>query len=300
MWSGIKKAVFLAAMLALSAGAAQAADGHYVNGVEGIKAATLPPPGVYWRIYSTYYGAGEILDKNGDEIPVNFDLDVLAVANRFLWVTPLRILGGDYFADLTAPLVWTDLDMKRLNVHSAEGGFGDLCVEPFGLAWHGPQYDLSLGAAVYLPTGKYDIKEPASPGKDMYTGMFTFGGTLYADTEKTWSASLLARYETHSEKDETNVEPGDDFHFEWGLAKTLAQTFDVGLAGYCQWQITDDGGTGVTWDDSVHDQAYAIGPEVAKFFPESNTGVSLRALWEFGVEDATQGSLVTLTISQGF
>ena len=33
--------------------------GHYVNGVEGIKAATLPPPGFYYRLYNVFYNADD-------------------------------------------------------------------------------------------------------------------------------------------------------------------------------------------------------------------------------------------------
>ena len=38
---------------------------HYAPGVEGIKAASLPPPGVYFRDYSYFYTADQLNDSSG-------------------------------------------------------------------------------------------------------------------------------------------------------------------------------------------------------------------------------------------
>jgi hypothetical protein len=241
--------------------------GHYVNGVEGIKAATLPPPGFYYRLYNVFYNADELKDPDGDKLDVGFDVSLYAMVNRFIWMTNKKILGADFGANVVIPLIYTDTKMEARGIDDKDFGLGDIAVEPVLLSWHGPRYDASFGLAVYVPTGKYDEDEPASPGSDMWTGMMTLGGTYYFDAQKTWSASILSRYEIHSEKADTDVRPGNDFHFEWGIGKTLAKIWDVGLTGYCHWQVTDDSGSGVTWDKSDHDRVYAIGPEVSVFIP---------------------------------
>lgn len=130
--------------------------------------------------------------------------------------------------------------------------------------------------------------------------MFTLGGTYYLDAEKTWSASILARYETHSEKGDLDVQPGDDFHFEWGIGKTFAKIWDVGLAGYCHWQVTDDSGSDVSWDKGDHDRVYAIGPEVSVFIPSITSFLSLRTLWEFDAKDRPEGHCTSLTFTKRF
>jgi hypothetical protein len=267
---------------------------HYVNGVEGIKAATLPPPGFYYRLYNVFYNADKLMDPDGDEIPVDFEVSVYAMVNRFVWVTNKTILGANYFMDVVIPLINTDIKIGA-EIDDSKFGVGDINIEPFGLSWHGPRYDASFGLSVYIPTGEYDRTEPASPGRDMWTGMLTLGGTYYFDAGKTWSASILGRYETHSEKDETDVTLGDDFHFEWGIGKTLAKVWDVGLTGYCHWQVTDDSGSGVTSD---HDRVYAIGPEVSTFIPPAKLFLSLRSQWEFGAEDRSEGNVTTLTLTK--
>ena len=301
----VKKLVLAVLCVLFSVGvygktASSGETGHYVNGVEGIKASTLPPPGFYWRLYSVYYEADELKDKDRDDLDVGFDLNVFALVNRFVWISNVQILGGDYGADVIIPLVYTDIEIDAFGIEDDKFGLGDIAIEPFVLSWHGARYDGSFGAAAYMPTGSHDKDEPASPGKDFWTAMFTLGGTYYFDSEKTWSASILARYEIHSEKGDSDVTPGDDFHFEWGLGKTLARIWDVGLAGYCQWQVTDDSGSDVNWDKNVRDEVYAIGPEVSVFIPPVKLFASLRTLWEFEAKDRSEGQVTTLTLTKVF
>ena len=118
--------------------------GHYVNGVEGIKAATLPPPGFYYRLYNVFYNADELMDQDGDELPVDFEVSIYAMVNRFVWVTNKTILGANYFMDVVIPLINTDIEIGALGIDDSKFGVGDVNIEPFGLSWHGPRYDASF------------------------------------------------------------------------------------------------------------------------------------------------------------
>jgi len=95
------------------------------------------------------------------------------------------------------------------------------------------------------------------------------------------------------------VRPGNDLHFEWGIGKALGKIWDVGLAGYCQWQLTDDSGLDAR-DKSVHDRVLAVGPEVSVFIPPAKSFLSLRSLWEFGAIDRTEGHVTALTLTRAF
>ena len=298
----MKKLLLATAMatFVMMGSAALAGSGHYVSGVEGIKAATLPPEGIYWRMYNVLYTADDLRDKNGKEVDVDFDVNVYALVNRLVYSSGIELLGANLVADICVPLVYTDISMKAGGMtlfDDNEFGLGDILIEPAILAWHGPRYDAALGVGVYLPTGSFDADEPASPGKGFWTGMLTAGATFYFDEAKTWSISALSRYEIHSEQEDTDITYGNDFHFEWGLGKTLAKTWDVGLAGYCRWQLTDDSGPGTTND---REEAYAIGPEVSVFMPEWGLGVSMRSLWEFENKVNSQGNVTTLMIMKAF
>ncbi|MCP4717859.1 MAG: hypothetical protein GY860_00245 [Desulfobacteraceae bacterium] len=86
-------------------------------------------------------------------------------------------------------------------------------------------------------------------------------------------------------------------HFEWGIGKSFAKVWEAGLSGYCQWQVTDDSGTGA---DDTHDQVFAIGPEVNLFIPSVKSFLNLRILREFGAEDRSEGSAAVLTFTKIF
>lgn len=294
-----------AALIALSlAGllfgtASAGGENEYPNGIEGIKAASVPPPGFYYKMYNAFYTADTMTDKDGEELDIDFDLSLFANAHRFLWVSQKKILGADYGADIIIPLFNIDIEIGALGVDDSEFGIGDICIEPLILGWHGPRYDASFGLGVWAPTGKYDETEPASPGKDMWTWMITAGGTYYFDAQKTWSASLLARYEFHGEKKELEVTPGDDFHFEWGIGKTVGKVWDIGLAGYCQWQVTDDSDSNIP-GYGEKDSVYAAGPEISVFVPSGMFFLNLKSLWEFNAEDRSEGNFTTFTLTKIF
>lgn len=284
------------------------AEEHYVNGVEGIKAATLPPPGYYWRVYGVMYTADKLADSDGnttrvptadgERVDMDFDLGVYALVNRFIWSSPIEMLGGNYVCDVIVPVLQVDLKMEPIGYDKDRAGLGDICVEPFVIAWHGRRYDAAAGVAAYLPTGSYEAEEAANPGKGMWTGMLTLGGTLYLDEEKTWSASILGRYEKHSKIDDKDYTPGDDFHFEWGIGKTLAKVWDVGVAGYAQWQVTENEGAEAPYTN--RNRVFAIGPEVIYFAQPIGLFASLRSEWEFGARDRPEGHITTLTLTKMF
>ncbi|QTA92853.1 SphA family protein [Desulfonema magnum] len=275
------------------------AENEYPNGIEGIKAASLPPPGFYYRMYNVLYTADTNTDKDGDELDIDFDLTLFANAHRFIWVSDWKFLGADFASNIIVPIFNIDLEIGALGVDDSQFGLGDIFIEPFVLAWHGSQYDTVFAMGVWAPTGQYDKDEPASPGKDMWTWMGTVGGTYYFDTAKTWSASILARYEIHGEKDELEVTPGDDFHFEWGIGKTLEKFWDIGLTGYCQWQVSDDEDeSGAAYGEK--DSVYAIGPEVSVFIPSAKLFISLKNQWEFGAEDRSEGNFMCLNFTKIF
>jgi len=270
--------------------------GHYPLGSEGLKGATLPPPGLYLKTYTNFYTANVYRNRSGDNNGLGLDLDALAVVPRLIWMTDKEILGADYGMDALIPLIYTDFELDTIGLKDNDFCYGDLFVEPVDLAWHGERYDIGAAYGLWMPTGQYDRRNPASPGKDFWTNMFTLGGTYYLDEEKTWSASVLGRYEIHSERDHTDVKPGQNVLFEWGVGKSFAKVWEVGVVGYNQWQLTDDHGKDVTWDKEVHDRVGAIGPEVNVFIPPLKSFLSLRCNFEYSAVDRPAGTNVTLTL----
>ena len=162
---------------------------HFVSGFEGIKCASVPPmPGIYIKQFLYHYSSDKMMDADGDELPVDFNIDVNVSVTKLLYISEdIKLFGSNYGAQLLVPVVNTDIKMNSpfgsFDDNSTE--VGDINVAPIVLSWQKPRYDLSFGTSLYIPVGA--TGEPASAGKGYYTWMITAGGTLYLDDAKTWA-----------------------------------------------------------------------------------------------------------------
>jgi hypothetical protein len=265
---------------------------HYVPGSEGIKAATLPPPGFWVRDYNYFYYANHVDDAKGNKAG---DPEAFIYANipRLLWITDVKVLEGYLGVDALLPLVYTELKNGPFNNQTF--GIGDVFAEGTW-SWHLKQWDMAFGAGVWAPTGDYDMYNPTLAGKGYWTEMLTAGATWYPDQEKRWALSVLNRYEFSQEQSDTDITPGQAYTVEGGLSYGVSKTVDVGAVGYYQQLVTGD--TGPAPLQRPHDRVAAIGPEVNAFFPSAMLGVSLRYEYEFLAESRLQGHTVTLTITK--
>lgn len=270
--------------------------GSYPNGSEGIKPGSLPPPGFYWRSYFFYYHADKLMNTDGDEHPIGFSANVFAWTQRIIWVSNAEFLSGKYGINLLVPLVTKDILIRAAGISDSHTGVGDIAVDQF-LRWGGAKYDMATAFAIVLPTGKYDKNKPGLAGQNFFTYMLTYGLTYYLDDERGWAVSVLPRYEIHGEKKNENVTAGNDFHFEWSVSKNIEKIWDVGIVGFCHWQVTGDKGSGAV-NPTVHDRAFAVGPEVDLIIPSLNLMSSFHFEREFGVIDRPQGNMVVLTLTK--
>lgn len=269
---------------------------HYPVGAEGIKGASLPPPGIYLRDYNFFYTATKV-----DGAPVDIDIFAYVQAPRLIWMTEQTILGANYGMDVIVPFAYKNVYADAPIGTAGQFNLADIQVEPLLLSWHLKQFDIAAGYAIWIPSGNFDTSTPAkyltSPGSGYWTHMFTLGGTWYPDEKKTWAFSLLNRYEINTEQDDTDITPGNMFTMEWGLSKTVCQGVDVGVIGYYQQLVTEDDGTGASTDLS---HVVAVGPEVNAFWPKLGLFTSLRYAIEVDAKDRPQGQTVVLTLTKPF
>ncbi len=290
-------------ILLLSIAQTVSASGKGYNpGIEGVLAASVPPPGKHWRIYNVMYDADTLIDEDGDEMNIDFELGVFAQAHRFVWITQKKILGADYGASMIIPVIATSFEIGAMGLKDSKVGLGDLFIEPLVLGWHAQGYDVGLGFGINLPTAEFDQTEPASPGNGYWSTILTFGGTVFFDDKKSLSASILTRTLFYGEQDETDFEPGAEFIFDFGFGKEIPVSKGLlvrpGLCGYGLLQITEDDGPNITDDKG---SVYAMGAEVNFFWlPPSLFQANIRSLIEFGAKDETEGYKTVLTITKSF
>jgi hypothetical protein len=279
---------------------------HYPFGTEGVLAATVPPPGFHYRIYNSFYNPDKFRDDNGDELPIGFDLDVFVTVHRFVHVTKKKIFDADFMYDVVVPFADKEISIEAWGVEDSKSlTVGDITIEPFALAWHGPRYDAAAALALILPTGEFDADKPASPGLGYWSGMLTFGGTIYFNEQKSWSFSALTRTLVHTEQDDTEITPGSEFVVEAGLGKEikLSDKLSVrpGMSGCGYWQISDDESDNPAYAEDERKTGYALGAEINFFWlPPKLFQLNLRALREFGAENNAEGSQFVITLTKSW
>jgi len=271
---------------------------HYVPGAEGIKGASLPPPGWYVRDYNLAYIADQVNNGSGNNAHVpNFAAFTYANVPRVIWITDTKLFGGHVGVDALVPLVYQNV--RAGGYGSGTFGVGDLFAEST-LSWHLRQFDFSTALGVWMPTGESAAPPTTRAGLGYWTPMLTVGGTWYADADRTWAVSALCRYELNTEQRDTHVTRGDAFTLEWGASKTLAKIFDVGVVGYYQQKVSDDTGPAGSPYLIPQDRVAAVGPEIGVAFPKQMFFVSCRYLYEFIAENRAQGHTVALTLTKRF
>lgn len=250
-----KFAYSAAAMAACAISLTAQAGGHYVPGVEGIQAASVPPPGNYYLGYLVNYNIDSLRAPGSkDAIPGHNKGTVTALANRFVKITNKKVLGADYGFEAIVPVVRKSLTFNAAGISETHSGVADIYLGPVVLGWHGQQWDAVAAAGVWLDNAK--SKNPSDPGNGYKSTMLTAGGTYYFDKEKKWSGSALARYEFNGKKD--GFRPGQQATVEWGVGRVVGPV-QLGIVGYSQVQTTVDKGTGASNDKYAR---HAVGAEV--------------------------------------
>ncbi|MBU1277113.1 MAG: transporter [Proteobacteria bacterium] len=292
--------VLLACVVVLGALPA-GAMGHYPPGGEGVRAATVPPPGFHYRTYGVFVNSDKLMDNNGDEMKIGFDLNKFVWVNRFVYITDVKILGADFGVHVLIPTANTNIEIAAAGIDESHCGLGDIVVEPFVLGWHGARYDGSFALAVVLPTGDYDTDNPASPGLGYWTGLLTFGGTYYFDDARTWSASLLNRLTWNSVQEDTNITPGVEWVAEWGVGKDLKASDSLiitpGVRGHVYMQLSEDDGANAT--DNLS-RAFGIGPEINFFWLTHLLQINFAFVQDFGVENEAECQQFVVTVTKSF
>ena len=288
------------ALLGSSLSMGATSGSHYPFGGEGVLVASPPPPGVYFRMYNTWTNPVNVMDDNGDAIDNDFNLKIFSSAQRFIYVTNKKILGADYLVNMIIPIVSKDLSIGAAELSASQRGLGDMVFEPFALHWGGPRYDAVFAVAAILPTGKFEVNKPASPGLGYTSGMLTVGGTYFMDAQRKWSVSALTRTLVNSEQKDTEITPGMEFVVEGGIGYETMRAgkflFRPGLAYSAYKQIGEDDGA---MADDLKKEAYAAGPEFNMFWLEKGLQINLRYLEEFGAKNTAEGSQFVLTFTKG-
>jgi hypothetical protein len=267
----IKKAILACACFTLACALPSLAQqkGQWVPGQFGLNAGVIPDPGITYANLALNYSADRLNNSNGDKILQNvtgtyaFWVD----ENIIYYVPHHKILGG-YFMPYIAisyasgsvvaalpPLL--PQNTSGISLNAGGSGLADLFVQPINIGWHiKKRVDFNVGYAFTAPTGRYTAGASNNVGSGYWGNDITSGTTLYITKNHGTTANLATAWEVHGQKTVASlvsgqlskITPGQAFTQEWGIGqvlpvkKDMSQLAQLGLVGYDQWQVSNNGG----------------------------------------------------------
>ena len=105
----------------------------------------------------------------------------------------------------------------------------------------------------------------------------------------------LASYEINTDKEGTDVRPGDNLSIDWGISKYLTPLLEIGPSGYFLWQVGDDTGADAV-NPTVHGRVFGTGLQVGYQISLKLifTGI---VMWEYAAIARPQGILSVFNLT---
>ncbi|WP_024333785.1 SphA family protein [Desulfotignum balticum] len=268
-------------------------------------------PGYGWIFNpKTLMYSGEFKDGNGQSLPGDNELDLVAFIPQLIYIPKLPLPYNLKFGvQALMPIVSLNVN-SDIGLNSDSNLIGDLCAGPF----IGSSIPLAKDWAfhwfaefdVYAPTGSYDQNAAINPGANFWTFepfiamtlQMPHGFEFSTRQHYTWNSKNKDYMNPAITGDfnEHDLEPGDLWHFNWSFSKSLDfidPRLRLGVVGYYGKQLTNDQIDGVDIPNSK-EKVFAIGPGIGYVHtPEGAKKppviFSLKAYWESGVENRTEG-----------
>lgn len=281
--------------------------GHNTPGDFGLQSGSQAPPGLY-LIAPLYvrYDSDTLRNGLGNALPTETEINVNAYVFGVTWVSNAKVLGANYSFQFYLPFTNNALEAPILGIdQSTDTGLTDVYVQPINLGWHTKNADFIAGLGIFAPTGRYESGADDNLGLGMWSFELFGGATFFFDEARSWHVATTAFYETHTEKEGSDVRVGDILTFEGGLGKSFKQgMWNVGLVYYAQFKVTDDDfgldtPLPTVFQPTQH-QGFGVGPEVS--IPIASKRklygfLNFRYLWETGVRNNLEGNLFVVTAS---
>lgn len=273
--------------------AQQVPVGQKLLGTLGLHAGSQPDAGLYLAARYLRYRADELVDRSGASIPVGLELDALGASVGLGVTIEVARLSTWVNAAVGISAAHASLETDRPEASLDRAGLGDLFVQPLKLGWRTAHLDLVAGYAFYAPTGSFTPGGArGGVGRGHWTHEVSAGGAVYFDRAQTWHLTALASLDVNTRKREIDITRGSTLQVQGGAGKRLLGIFEVGLAGYALWQVSDDAGSDLPPVlRGARDRAFGLGPELGLAIPAIRSRLTARYEYDFASRSRPQGQI---------
>jgi len=251
---------------------------------------------------------------------VNVNVHLYALAPTLLWVPKRTLFGVKYGAMISPTLANASLsglisfaERSGQSVQTAQFNFGDTFVAPVWLDWAGKHFDAIAIYGFYIPTGKYDVKtinvpvvgpvrvaSPNNTGLGFWENQDQEAFYLYPWADKRMAVENALTWEINQKTRSFDLTKGDYLTWNWGVSEYLPLKKDqsllaeIGIAGYGNFQVSNDTGTDAR-NPSVHEKAYAAGIQAGLTLPKQTMVLNFHWFREFDAVNRFQGTVLGLS-----
>lgn len=281
--------------------------GDHLLGDKGLKAGTQAPPSIVVAVPFYYYNSSVFINGDGNKVDNSPEINSFLTGIGGSITTNFKILGGNWGATLLIPLVKNKAEIDSVKADGSLA-FSDIYLQPLSLGWTTKHADFNVGAAVYIPAGKYKAGGSDNSGLGMWGYEFNAGSTVYFDKMRSFNFSTVVFYELHQEKKGTDMKVGDIVTLSGGLNKDffvpvkgskIPMVIGIGAIYYAQFKVTGDQFPETSQPLSpTKDKIFGAGLEGNILFPKSLTSLSVRWEKEFGARNRAEGKTLFVTLSQ--
>jgi hypothetical protein len=309
----------VAALLGYAPSAALAVEGSTAAGPIGgtdIRAAQLPPPGLYGGAVFLYAEAHQYLDGQGNVVLPDLDLTRKRVGPFLFYVPDVQVLGGSI---AFAGIVPGGTECGRLVAVTPKrciSGVGDPYVEAMWSRYFGTPHKSRFGDAfpiaegltvalafgMVIPSGKYSVLDATIQGLTLGNNLWDFA-PIVAVTYIT--PPLIADgTELSAKLYWNNYQPNRLTHYasaqlvdiDFAVSEKIGR-FQAGIAGFYAFQTQGDSIDGVAIPGDGHrGRVLELGGVLAYDMPEQVASMKIKALKTVIVENAVPSWGVALTV----
>ncbi|MDE3135016.1 MAG: transporter [Acidobacteriota bacterium] len=276
--------------------------GVYPVGMNATNSGVTPEPGITYSNLFVFFSRDERRDSEGNVVATGQN-SIMMDLNSFVWVSKKKIggLGGAILsASATLPIANNSLTSDVVGPLSAGGGFADSFYQPLILGWKTKRADIRAIYGFLAPTGRFEAGAKDNVGSGYWTSALSSGQTMYLGENKATALSAFEMYEFHGTQQDTMIHPGQTFDLDYSLTRAFQlranMRFQLGLAGYGQWQTTNKQGPTVTPEEAAaHYKVNALGFAANAMFPGRKASLGFKYFREFACRSTYQG--YTLQVS---
>ena len=268
--------------------------GVYTPGFNATNSGILPDPGFTYANYFMDYSFDQIRCPACGTV-TNFNADIVADINVFIWVSKAKILGANYALVAGLPFTNNALSLAGVETLGGGGGFADSFYQPFTLGWHLKRADITAAYAFFAPTGRFNAGASNNTGTGHWTNAPTAGETFYLTKNRATSFSAYEMYEFHTTQQQTNIHPGQTLDVDYSLMQILplkqdmTRLLQLGLVGYGQYQTSNNSGPEINPNIPGHYSVNALGGAANFILPARKTSVGFKVFKEFSNSYTVEG-----------